>query len=433
MKIGHARNEITPPLGVPMGGYSSRGDKGATAIESPLYADACYIEQNDLRVVLITVDLASVMESWSTPIRAEISKRLGIPTSHVLVAASHTHFGPATGEKAHDLHAGWLNALKLKLVDVACRAAAQTQDVTLSVGTGDFSRVAYNRRPVRADGTCCTAYTLPPPEENLTFRAIDPKQTVLRFNATNGQLALILVSTPMHAVVGGANFYAISPDYPGMLRHALEQVYQVPVMFAAGTAGNVVPFRRGEGCRQLIGHYLAGVALQSIEMATSGPGKLGFKQERLPVPSAVRKDPETMQAQVSAAELRLEKAETEKEKARLTDELRRAKNLANLTAKFGPGDTLDIEVTAMSFGNLGVLCLPGEILAETGLYIQARSPFPHTLVISLVNQSMSYLATRSAIWEGGYESVATWYGEESEAFITEAAIRMLHEVWECTR
>ena len=100
----------------------------------------------------------------------------------------------------------------------------------------------------------------------------------------------------------------------------------------------------------------------------------------------------------------------------------------------GSADTVPFELTAIHLGEVGLACLPGEIFAETGLLLQARSPFPRTVVLSLANQSTGYLATRTAFWEGGYEFLrATRHdglGVSSEAAVVEHALQLLLEAWE---
>ena len=434
--LGHAREDITPPLGVSMAGYAYRKDAGCTAILQPIFADACFMQQGDFRLVIITLDLCLVDEQWSTPVRERIAAQLGLPVNHVAIMASHTHFGPSTGRPVNDEHAAWQQECFDKMYQIAIKAAQNPQPATIRVAKADISRIAYNRRPVRADGTCCTAYTLPAPEANLRFRPIDPMQTVIRFDGVDGRPVMLFVSTPMHAVVGGSDSMAISPDYPGMLRAAVESVYNAPMMFAAGTAGNVVPFKRGLALRKIIGNYLAGAALQATEMAEACGGQLGLVQKRIDIPVAERLDEATMQARVDAAKANLATCQATGDAwaiNRAEYAVQRAEALSRAAQRRGPGNTMPFDITVIGLGEMAIVCLPGEIFAETGLHIQARSPFPQTLVVSLTNQQTGYLATANAVWEGGYEGATSQYSEESEIYACNQAVLMLMHVWEATR
>ena len=55
------------------------------------------------------------------------------------------------------------------------------------------------------------------------------------------------------------------------------------------------------------------------------------------------------------------------------------------------------EVQALAVGDdLAIVGLPGEVFAELGLDLRARSPFRHTLVLGLANEAIGYVPTRRA-------------------------------------
>jgi neutral ceramidase len=419
-----------------MAGYAYRKDAGCTSIETPLLADACYMEQDHCRLVWITLDLCAVEEAWSEPLRHRISESLDLPYDNIVISASHTHFGPATGKPVNEAHRQWQHWFVDELLRIAVEAARNVQPATISTAVSDISTIAFNRRPLRADGTCCTTYTLPPSEEGLQFRPIDPHQTLIRFNNENGQPILMLVSTPMHAVVGGKDAFAISPDYPGHLRDALQRIYNVPILFAAGTAGNVVPFKRGEGMRTLIGNFLAGAAMQAAEISAPSSGRLGMMRQQFMVPTAERLSLDIMSQREREAFGELEACKASGDTwliARTQQTWERAAALLRTTQRLGPGNSRPLDISVLGLGDLGIVFLPGEVFAETGLYIKSRSPFPVTLVVTLTNQQTGYLATRNAIWEGGYEAISTSYCAASEGYVAESAVDMLLTVWEKTR
>lgn len=381
VRVGHARVSITPCSPVAMGGYSARGDRAFETVEDPLMADALFLEQGNVRVVLVVADLIAIDEDWGNRVRTGIATELSMPANHVVVLATHTHFGPQTrlARMTETQHQEWLESAVAAMIDCASWAAGRTDECLLKIGTADVGALMYNRRLRRSDGTCCTVYRLPLPEPDLEFGPVDSELTVLRFDNPSGKPVLLLTSVGIHPVVGGRDFYGISADYPGALRRAVEAVYGVPCIFALGTAGNVVPLQRGEGQRERLGRFLAGAACQAAETAEASAVRLGVVNERIDLP-----------------------------------------------AKAGP---IPFEITTLHLGDLGIVALPGEIFAETGLVLKQRSPFPKTLVLSLANQSTGYLPTRTAFWEGGYEAGATRMSEQSEALVVDNANRLLVELW----
>ena len=91
--------------------------------------------------------------------------------------------------------------------------------------------------------------------------------------------------------------------------------------------------------------------------------------------------------------------------------------------------TRTTEVQALAFGgDLAVVGLPGEIFAELGLDLRARSPFPHTLVLGLANDAIGYMPTQRAYEEGGYEPTASRFLAGSGERLVEEALALLKDL-----
>lgn len=441
MRLGHARCDITPPLGMPMGGYAAR-DRGCDEVLDELVADAIYLEQGATKTMWITLDLISVHEGWGNQVRRGIASKVGIDADKIFLLPSHTHFGPATGvydTLTDPVHKGWIDELVQTLIRLGEEAAKEPVSVVPALGRADVSPMVYNRRLRRPDGTCCMVLRLPLPEgeEGLTFGPIDPNLTLLRFDKEDGTPALIFYSVAIHPVIGGGNFYGISADYPGVVRRILEPAIGAPVTFALGTAGNLVPIQRGDGQRERIGRYLAGAALQAMSTAEPLASQLRVAQTKIDIPAEPRGSASDMEQRVEHARKHLEavreRGGKRYELQQADEALRRAEMLIDWTRQLGAGDTIPFEVGAIGLGDFGIVTLPGEIFVETGLHLQARSPFPQTLVLSLANQATGYLPTRSAFWAGGYEVSVSRLCESSEEVACETANRLLLDVWEALR
>src|SRR5688500_12546895 len=95
LQAGVARATITPPIGIPMVGLAGRGP--AEGVHDDLFATVVSLQSGDTRAAIVTADLIGFGEGLTNRIRAEIERRTGIPAAHILLCASHTHYGPATG------------------------------------------------------------------------------------------------------------------------------------------------------------------------------------------------------------------------------------------------------------------------------------------------------------------------------------------------
>src|SRR5262245_26856354 len=90
---GAAKVNITPPLGGPMAGYAAR-DHGSEELDDPLHAAALVLETEGTALALVTTDLIGVSAELTAAVRQGVEEATGIPGSHVMLCASHTHFGP---------------------------------------------------------------------------------------------------------------------------------------------------------------------------------------------------------------------------------------------------------------------------------------------------------------------------------------------------
>ena len=92
MKIGFTKKDISPPVGMELGGYA--GYRPCAGIHDPLWCKAVVLEQEDVRYALVALDLMCVDEPLYHRI-AETVAPLGISRQRLLVCAIHSHAAPA--------------------------------------------------------------------------------------------------------------------------------------------------------------------------------------------------------------------------------------------------------------------------------------------------------------------------------------------------
>jgi hypothetical protein len=92
---------------------------------------------------------------------------------------------------------------------------------------------------------------------------------------------------------------------------------------------------------------------------------------------------------------------------------------------------LNVPVSALQIGSFAIATNPGELFVEHGLQIKANSPFPHTVVAELTNDSVMYQPTRRAFALQGYETLvgANLISIEGIEMIVDTASALLEELW----
>jgi hypothetical protein len=169
----------------------------------------------------------------------------------------------------------------------------------------------------------------------------------------------------------GPRSLAISADYPGYLKDALESRQPgLTTMFALAGAGNINPrlcIQVGAEYPKQMGEALANVvqdALAALKPLHSGP-------------VAAARQPWSFTSC-------------------------RAWPDASPRKK---GQPLETEVQVLRVGDLAMISLPGELFSQYAAMLRKISPFPATVVVSLANDSTGYLPVDEALPQGGHEVV----------------------------
>jgi len=238
---GWSQVDITPPLGLPMGGRGPRYTPGAS-IHSPLLAQACALQDREGHLTLwISLDLIGLPHPIAEPLRYQIAAYTDVPYEAVILNYAHTHSGPminfdnyAADRPKPEALAAYQEALCGKVLRLACDAVGRLRpaEVVLHRGTSDLG---INRRRRRPSGEMALA-----PDPDGVY---NPDLWVLDVRAAGGGRC-VLFSYGCHAVIAyGFTWDGISSDYPGVARRRLAEQLRsgTHCQFIQGLAGNVRP------------------------------------------------------------------------------------------------------------------------------------------------------------------------------------------------
>lgn len=425
---GGAKVNITPPVGVWLSGYGSR-DKPGDDIVDELYARALVLSDGSNTVAIVSADLLWVPLQMTREVRQMVQTKTGIPQQNVMVCATHTHFGPKIyrqtklGPNVDDntVDEAYVRTLTRKLADAVFLAHKNMQEVRIGAARGEVPEIVYHRRPRQADGTVHMAFTLPPevlatreitrspdglthvtftypPEQpQPTFGPIDPDVWVIRVDDCQGGMLACLVTFACHAVSGSACpdwFYSISADYPGETMRVVERAAGGLCLFASGTAGDIVPIKRGREPRYQIGRALAGEVVKRLQF----------------VPMS-----DEVAIQATKAEVKIPLKPT------LPPE--------RIMDADGAQGRVTTEIQVVRVGDVHLLGLPGEVLVEVGLEIKKRASVKRLIVTSLANDAIGYVCHARAYDEGGYEpGPGTNLARGAGEIVVEHALKLIEQV-----
>ncbi|HEX4904478.1 MAG TPA: hypothetical protein VFU93_03430, partial [Acidimicrobiales bacterium] len=330
----------------------------AHEVRDDLEVRAVFVGDDHHGACLLVCDLLGMSHHFADPVRDAVGAALGLGRAAVLTSCVHTHAGPSAMAGTEAL--GWptpdgYRALLVeRCVAAASEAKAVAADAALRFGRWALpSGLSINRRG----------------------HPYDPWFTALDVLGADGRIAII-ANISIHPVALGPECLAVSSDWVGAFRIALERRVGGRAVLLQGASGDVNPHhvhRQGNDCR---GDLFAEADELGAELAEAVDGALSSAED---VPSggpAIERH-HTFEAPTEATAL-----------ARARQER-----------------PLPVELVEWSLGPVRVVSVPGEGFHALGRSIEARAG------------GKVLLAGLSPIWQGylpdpfteGYEE-ETSYG-----------------------
>jgi len=239
---GWAEVEITPPLGIALGGRGG-AETPADKVIDPLYAQVLFLKDgNGNGFVLGSFDLIGLPRDLSDRIRTRMVRELGVSWNLVVLNTSHTHSGPymlrslmAGVGPPPQVESDYFKSLEDKVVQAARAAAKGMQPVAVEVFQGT-AQLGINRRGKNAQGRGAMI-----PDAKGPF---DDRVWVMKLTPEQGGAPAVVFSHACHPViVYGYAYAALSADFPGAARKLLRQSLgpKAHAQFVQGFTGDIRP------------------------------------------------------------------------------------------------------------------------------------------------------------------------------------------------
>ena len=373
-------------------GYES--DLYSEEIHDNLDATAFVFQSGETAAVLVSATVCVVHKDISTVIRKQAEAQLGIPYDNIIIAATHTHSGPCTGEP---IDRDYTDNIFIPQILSAIRQAKEAMvPVTMGYACGD-SLVGINRREPRLRDNKIILGQCP-------WGPFDPRMTAISFKNEEGQTVATMIHYGAHATASGIN-HTITQDWPGVMVRRIEELTGATAAFFNGAIGDVGP-RITNGCTVgdvPMAQELGGVAaqdatrvLKNVTLYTDADVKGVTAQMNLPLKTRIPLEvaQEKLQAFVGVDGVSSDIAIQQYYEGVV-------KSYAD--PDFKEAEYITEEQTILRIGNLVFVGFGYEIFCEISLRIQKDNPNFVILPVTNANAYYAYFPTQSAISRGGYE------------------------------
>ncbi|ABW01882.1 hypothetical protein [Caldivirga maquilingensis] len=423
IEASYSKVNITPPIGLRLGGYAHRLGKPSNRVHDDLYARLLLLSSGDVEVIIIQMDLLGLYSRDASLIRRSVSKVTGVKEDNVIVASTHTHSAPETiipmwpntlpysGEERVKYN-DWFTGVVGKLTEAAGRLNG-TERVELSIGAGEVGELCFNR--------------------SFKGGLISGESPILMVKFNKGKVALI--NYPCHPVCN--TDLGFSADYPGVTYEVLLS-NGVESMFLTGAAGDIDPIKKGRGFMNYLGYSLSSSVIKALNSLKPTAPVISVKGIKVTLPLRTVNREE--------AELRYEEAlRRVKAKGGLPSEPTESIWVDEdyLTLMYSDEEyevskdnrsLIETEVNLVRIGDLLMVTIPGEPFIESALTISNAAEgtgFRETMVVGYVNDYVGYIPIKASFIKGTYEArLARWsrVTDEAEGLITRAVESNLREV-----
>lgn len=444
LRLGHARVDVTPPVGIYHRMWGAARHDRATGVHRPLVADVIALVPSDggPPIIRVHLDAVGLARPDDAALRQAIADATGTDPARVQVCCSHTHSGglltpdrvPLPGG---DLIPGHHAATREKVARAAAAAFAGARPVTLSYAAGTSDMAA--NRDYRDDGNglwACGFNPDAPADRTVTVvRATDD---------ADGSLVMTAVGYAAHPTSLAWENTLLSPDYPGALREVVEAATGAPCAFMLAPCGDQGPrdnyvggTATADANGRQVGHaalaVLAGMGPPGTDRTYEGPvvsgatlgvwrhlphdparvaatrrfegaaGTVAIPRKPGPTAAEWRAEVDRLEAARAGADARGD-ALAARDAGALAE---RARRWAGRLAYLPPGataDTYPLPVSAFRLGDATWATCAGEPYAALAIDLRRRFPHRAILVSPLDGPAeVGYLLTAEKYGQGLYQ------------------------------
>lgn len=445
LQVGYGRADITPANGTPLAGYGATDTRLSANVLDPLYATCIAFSDGQDQVLLITTDVICTYEKYFLAGRTAVAEATGIPESNIFISATHTHAAPdlnyTEGPNAAAMDA-YMQVWKDGLA-AAGKAALKDQSAATMSGTKvqtqylNFVRHYYQAATDTymgdnfGDGNTATITDYA--EEG------DKEMILVKFDRKKGKDILLCNFQAHPSINGGATRTDVSADFIGSVRTMIEAQEDVHFAYYTGAAGN-----------QNVKTYLAADNAEAGKYADIMSYTKEFVRQATEAMNAGMTPIDGTDVKVTSMIYNGKVNHLDDDRAALATELyqeysstgnRDASNQKAKAAGFvsiyecggimrraAMPETLDLELNALSVGDLGLITAPYEMFSTNSNTIKAGSPYAFTVVVSCSGVHRSYIPSQKMYEKSCYESTSAYYEPGTGELLADQFVAMLKEL-----
>ena len=430
-RVGYARENITPDVPTGLAGYGNTEDRKHTEVLDYIYLTCVAMtDTEDNTALFFSADVSGINDTFVASLRTKISEATGVPGERMMFNASHTHSAPSA--------AGIPQIMTKAAVAAAEKAIADQKPATMFAGKAETDGINFVRHYYMDDNSVVTDNHGSSTGKSYVGHTTetDEEMRILLFKREGGKDVVIANWQSHPHITGGSTKTALSADIIGMFRMYLEQQYDCQFAYFQGGGGNINPTSRikeenanAEKDYKVHGQMLAATAMEAIDGATelqTGP----IKHITEKYSCNTNKEDMSMAAAAATVIAYYDEGHTSGETKTFAQQygIESIFHARAISGRGSLGDSLVIEINAVSIGDFGWTFAPYEMFDASAKFVRENSPYEFTFTCGYSNGHNGYFPTLEC-WEyGAYEVDITKVARGTAEAVAERFVEMLDEL-----
>lgn len=459
LNIGTGRADITPPPGIPQGGWGAQTHQRSQGNDLPLEVRALALKENGTTALLLDMDAIGFDGEQTARIMDAVAALTGVDKKCIRFSCTHTHSGPNTFRlpmirQGLDMALAYIETLPSRAAGAAWQALQNLQPVNVGIAIGSCD-INVNRRSKDSEGRTFVGCNL----EGESDRRVH----VIRFDNERGEVIASILHYACHPTTMGWQNEWVTPDYPGQAKKVVEETLGGTCLFLQGASADLGPRRGFIGDRNVYRRLGTILGLEAAKLGWNidtqptslklrgiqeSGARIGLYEEvpLKPLDTILRATSQMIDLPVRehpSPDVAEANAEKRRQEARALpdsapDHERRAANaratqagMASDRARLYHGkSSIYWPLHLLAIGDIALVGIAGEPFQQIAREIEAQSPYTHTLVSGYTNGGFAYIPTGDEYAAGGYEVETTPFAPEAAEKLIAATVSALKELKE---
>ena len=445
LKVGYARVNITPPMGIHIAGYYK--ERIADGVLDELEACAVAVGDGKTTALLITIDHCGLNKVYLNEWRENIAKATGVPAERIMLNPTHAHSGPDLGNTNNAAIVQLLPIYYANVAQAAKEAMNDRSPATMETGVSyteglNFVRhYTTSRDEIYGDNISLNGYITghtSDPDNQIQLirfrREAEDKKDIL---AVNWQAHPKLDSTA-DTKEGRKNRRMLSADYVGAARDYVEANSDVLFAFYLGAAGNLNTYSkiRGEtvstNCKEF-GDLLGGYIMDGMEIlkpVEAGQMKVTLTQRYCEAVYDHSEDYKLEDAQKIYKVWTATNSSDQALQAAPDAEIYSPYHAQSIITRSQKTERSKmLELNAIRVGSIAFATFPYEMFDVNGLFVKEGSPFDTTFILSMSAGTNGYVAAEYTFQgRGTYEVHNRQFEKGTAENMASIMVEMLNEL-----